>query len=322
MPFARTHVPVRELFGCFGQRDFEKRLFAVLVGHIDDSGSAKSRLLTLSCLVGHGGMWWFIEAAWLGILEKKNKELRAQRRKELSRYHASDCSNLKKEFNGWTQTEQIEFVDQFIRKVFRYPMVIVSYTLNLDDMIAEFPEAKENPYPLGHILLLNHIVKFIAEKILADKRYLQDRIALIHDRSDYDTVLLEAFNHLRRDETLINHERLATIAPMGWEECIPLQPADMIAYSNFRTVERGHKKRKDFELILDLDSIGGRGVFLTRQAFREIREKLDDESEKILFENARIRPLREVGGEPAQSATQRDQGKARRGKSREKAEES
>jgi hypothetical protein len=141
---------------------------------------------------------------------------------------------------------------------------------------------------LAHILLLNHVVKYIAEKILLDKRYVDDQITLVHDRSEYDAVLLEAFNHLKSDETLLNRERFATITPMGWEDCVPLQPADMIAYSNFKTIERGHKKRKDFELILDLDSIGGRGVFLTRQAFREISNKLDAESKAILFKNARI----------------------------------
>jgi hypothetical protein len=82
---------------------------------------------------------------------------------------------------------------------------------------------------------LNHIVKYIAEKIPPDKRYVDDRIALIHDRSEYDAVLLEAFNHLKSDETLLNRERFTTITPVGWEDSVPLQPADMIAYSNFKT---------------------------------------------------------------------------------------
>jgi hypothetical protein len=244
----------------------------------------------LPCLVGNGGMWQWVEWAWLGVLEKKNKELKAQGRKELSRYHASDCSFRYKEFEDWSVAEQIELTDQLIRRVFRHPLVIVSYTLDTRDLVGEFPEAKENALGLAHVLLLNHIVKCIAEKILRDKRYADDRIALIHDRSEYDAILLEAFNHLKSDETLPNRARFTTITSTGWENCVPLQPADMIAYSNFKTVERGHKKRKDFELILDLDSIGGRGVFLKRQAFREIREKLDTESKITLFKNARISP--------------------------------
>jgi hypothetical protein len=99
---------------------------------------------------------------------------------------------------------------------------------------------------LAYILLLNHIVKYTAEKILPDKRYADDRIALVHDRSDHDAILLEAFNHLKSDEALPNRERFTTITSMGWEDCVPLQPADMIAYSNFKTVERGHKEKEGF----------------------------------------------------------------------------
>jgi hypothetical protein len=237
-------------------------------------------------------MWQWIEWAWLNVLEKKNEQLKAQGRTLLSRYHAADCSFRYKEFADWTVKEQIEFTDQLIRKVFRHPMVIIAYTLGLRDLVAEFPEAQKNPLPLAQILLLNHIVKFIAEKVLADKRYLSDEIALIHDRSAFNSVLLEAFNHLKNDELLVNRKRFTTITSMGWEDCVPLQPADMIAYSNFKTVERGHQKRKDFALILDLDSIGGRGVFLRKAAFCEIRKKLDKVSETILFANARIRPIK------------------------------
>jgi len=96
------------------------------------------------------------------------------------------------------------------------------------------------------------------------------------------------FNHMKNDETLVSHERFTTITSMGWEDCVPLQAADLLAYGNFRTVAGGHKMRKDFRLIVNLDSFGGRGAFLKREAFREIRGKLNAASQKILFENARI----------------------------------
>lgn len=308
MPFVRG-IPVKELFAALGGRDFKKKLFAMLVGHIDESGSAKTRLLTLSCVVGHGGMWWWIEQAWLEVLAKKNAELKAQGRKPISRYHASDCSNLKKEFEDWTIPEQIAFTEQLIDKVFRrHPLWITSYTLDLRDLVAEFPEAEENPYGLAHVLLLHHIMKFAAENVLADKRYLQERLLLIHDRSDYDAVLLDAFKQMQNDQMLINHERFTTILPMVWEDCVLLQPADMLAYGNFRTVANGLKMRKDFELIVNVDSFGGRGTFLKREAFSEIRKRHDEESLKALFEIARIRPLRKADKKPVKRAAQQNQG--------------
>jgi hypothetical protein len=61
-------------------------------------------------------------------------------------------------------------------KVFQsYPLVIISYTLDIRDLIAEFPEAKGDPYGLAHVFLLTHIMKYIAEKILSDPRYIKDR---------------------------------------------------------------------------------------------------------------------------------------------------
>jgi hypothetical protein len=50
-------ISIQELFSFLG-KDFKKRLFAVFVGHIDDSGSKESNLFTLSCLIAWGGQWW------------------------------------------------------------------------------------------------------------------------------------------------------------------------------------------------------------------------------------------------------------------------
>ena len=124
---------------------------------------------------------------------------------------------------------------------------------SIRDLVAEFPEAEKEPYGLAHILLLNHIMKYVAEKILGDPRWPTDRLALVHDRGAFDAVLADAFGHMKNDETLLHHERFTTMTAMGWEECIPLQAADQLAHENFRCVERetaGHKRRKALELIL------------------------------------------------------------------------
>jgi hypothetical protein len=85
---------------------------------------------------------------------EEESELKAQGRKELSRYHASDCSFRYKEFADWSVAEQIEFTDQLIRKVFRHPLVIVSYTLDTRDLIAEFQESKgKSPWVGAHTLV-------------------------------------------------------------------------------------------------------------------------------------------------------------------------
>jgi len=267
----------------------------MLKGYMDDSGSAKSNLFTLSCLIGHTSTWLYVEWAWLNCIEKKNRQLRAEGRRELSRFHAADCSSLVGEFKGWTVTEQVEFMAGLIKVFRRHPLAVISYTLDLRDLIAELPESEANPRGLAHVLLLTHIMKFIAEKILSDRRYTDEEITLVHDRSDCDAVLLEAFDHMRNDKTFVRREQFAGISAQRWKDCIPLQLADFLAYENFKVIEResaGHPRRRSMELILELDSFGGRGAKLQRAGIREIKGKLDDESKEILFRNARIRPLR------------------------------
>lgn len=264
----------------------------MLIGYIDDSGSTKSGLFTLSCIVGHTTMWMWIEWAWSNCLENKNQQLKAEGRKELPRFHAADCSSRVGEFKGWSVCEQIELMSCLIRVFQRHPLAIVSYTLSLPDLVAEFPEAKKNSHGLAHIILLTHIVKYIGERVLSDPRYLDEKIAFVHDRTSHGPVLLEAFEHIKNDETFSQRDQLTTFSFMGWEEAIPLQLADFLAYENFKIFERqsaGGRQRKSMDLILGLDSFGGRGAKLLRAGIREIKGKLDAESRKTLFKNARIR---------------------------------
>jgi hypothetical protein len=271
----------------------------MLKGYIDDSGSAKSNLFTLSCLVGHTSMWPWIELAWTNCIDEKNKLLRAEGRKELTRFHAADCSSRLGDFKGWTVPEQIEFMSGLIRVFERHPLVMISFTLDLGDLIAEFPEVKEDPRGLAHVLLITHIMKYIADKVLVDPKYRDEQITLIHERSDYDSVILEAFNHVKNDKALIRREQFEAISSGGWEKCVPLQLADFIAYENFKITEResvNRPRRRSMELVLDLDSIGGRGAKLQRAGFQDIRERLDAESKQILFKNARIQPKQKGNG--------------------------
>jgi len=264
----------------------------MFTGYLDDSGSSDTHLFTLSCLFGHGSMWQWVEWAWLNCLENKNKQLESQGRKPIRRYHAADCSGFHKDFKNWSKEEQIEFTDKLIRVFQRHNLAAISYTLDLRDLAAEFPEAKKKQYELAHVLLLIRIMAFLSEKLLDLPGYSRDRLSLIHDRSDYERVLLNTFDYMKNEGTLKNGERFTTIAPMGWEDCVPLQPADLIAYENFKIVERnskGKKRRISMERILDLDSFGGRGASLNREALKEIRSALDEDSLRSLLEFAGIK---------------------------------
>jgi hypothetical protein len=288
-------VPICELWGVFGRRNFEQSLFAVLVleGYIDEGFDHE--WFTLSCLIGWGSMWFHIENAFVYLLEKTNASLKAQGRRTISRYHATDCSNLKNEFSDWSVEEQIEFTKKIVQIFRRHPLVVVAFSLNLRELVEEIPETKPNPQGFAYVLLLYHLMVEIGNVVLSKPEYAEDRIALIHERSDYDSPLLEAFNQMKEDDTFHYRERFTTIASMGWNDCVPLQLADFLAYENFKEAqgtEANRRRRKSLEALLDLPSFAGRSKRLGRdwmQEYKKVFDAMDEGSKHLLLTTARIR---------------------------------
>lgn len=287
-------VPIRELWSAFGHSTFERKLFAVLTGYIDEGFD--NEWFTLSCLIGWGGMWFWIETAFERLLEKTNASLVAQGRPKISRYHATDCSNLKNEFRDWSIDEQIEFTKGIVHIFRRHPLVVVAFSINLKELAKEIPETKPNPQGFAYVMLLYHLMFEIGSLVLSKPEYSRDRIALIHERSDYDGVLVEAFNQMKNDDTFQYRDRFTTIASMGWEDCIPLQLADLLAYENFREAKgrsAKRKRRKSLESLLDVENFAGRAKSLDREWMREYKKQFDamDETTKhLLLTTARIVP--------------------------------
>jgi hypothetical protein len=126
--------------------------------------------------------------------------------------------------------------------------------------------------------------------------YPKELISLHHDRCDYDAALLEAFNHLMDDETFKYRTRFTSITSENWQDCVPLQAADLIAYENFKESERlldGRPRRKSLEILLDLESISGRAKGFNLASIQELKsivDHLDPKAKELLFSNARIRP--------------------------------
>jgi hypothetical protein len=46
--------------------------------------------------------------------------------------------------------------------------------------------------------------------------------------------MLEGFNQVVADKGFEHAQCFTSFASMGWENCIPLQPADLIACENFK----------------------------------------------------------------------------------------
>jgi hypothetical protein len=291
-------IPVAQLWP--RHRIGQDEVAAVLVGYIDESydGSAVPKVFTLSCLVSDTSMWIHFEWAWLKVLEEKNKELRSQGRKESTRFHAQDINNFAEEYKDWNGAERLAFCEQLTDVFKRHPVHIHAWEMPLDVLVEEIPETKPNPIGFAYCVLLGDVMKQIGEKTLT--LYKQDVIQIHHDHCKYDTSLLEWFNLLLNDDKFAFRHRFVSITPQRWDVCVPLQPADLVAYENFKEGMRHVKGSKEskrgrmrlsLEALINLDSISGRAVALTRDGIRELKKTLDNDPQtrQALFRAARIK---------------------------------
>ena len=111
------------------------------------------------------------------------------------------------------------------------------------------------------------------------------RVALIHDRCAYNGVLQEAFDSYKNDKTSTYKGLFSTLAPMGWEDCVPLQPADLIAYENYKEVlrhvsenekDRKRDRRIPLKELLNSNSFGGFCKSLGEDAILELNRLMDE----------------------------------------------
>src|ERR1700690_4114271 len=79
----------------------------ILRGYIDESKGGD--IFNLTAVIADGGTWFYFEQDWIRIIDAKNAELKAQGRKPISRYHATDAQFREKEFKGWERDEKDQF---------------------------------------------------------------------------------------------------------------------------------------------------------------------------------------------------------------------
>ena len=254
----------------------------VFRGYIDESYNDK--LFTLSCLMTSASEWLWFERAWKRCLDAKNKELKKQDRKTLSRYHAADCSSRQNEFKGWTVEEQIEFTKSLLTVFRRGAVNVVAYSMPLQEFVKQIPECAGDPIEACYSELLKFAMLEMADqyrnaKVKFAGHVRQVKYVLFHDRGPCDAILSNAFNAMICDPGFSDRHLFSTLVPLGWEDCIPLQAADLIAYESFKESERtitGRKRRKTLELLMELKQFGGRSKLFDANSIALLREALDN----------------------------------------------
>ena len=256
----------------------------ILKGHIDESYGPPDRpkFFTLACTFSDVNGWPKIESAWKKCLAAKNRHLAFQGRQILSRYHATDCANLKNEFKGWTVDEQIEFTKKLLAIFKRHWVNVIAYTMPMEAFYEEFPECLDDPLPACYSILKILMVEIVNQIERARRehgRIRQTDIVLFYERGPYGGVLQNSFDLAKSDPTFTGKELFRTIAPVGWEDCAAIQVADLMAYDSFRDAQQGwagKPHRRTIEFLLNTRVFSGRSRTFKADAYKLLRQAIEE----------------------------------------------
>lgn len=230
--------------------------------------------------------WLAFERSWRNYLRFLNKRLKAQGRRQISRYHAADCSSRVNEFEGWSVDEQIALTKELLAIFERSDIMnAIAYNMPLNHFVDVFPEHAADPVEACYVELLKFLMLEVADQFTnGQARAIRDgyrarelRLVMFHDRCNYDVALLQTFKRVMADPTFDGSRYFTTMAPLGWEDCIPLQGADLIAYECFKDAQNPDKskRRKTLDLLLKNGSFGGRSKSFTLESIRGLRDAYD-----------------------------------------------
>jgi hypothetical protein len=183
-------------------------------------------------------VWKNIEQDWKACIDYENKKSAKKGFPPISRYHAADCANLKKEFDetrGWDIDRQIKLSKRLCGIISKHrPWGIV-----VGGAGSEFSTVNQSVSPPERIKKMYAASFRIYIYMLAEimgTNFPEDRVTLYFDQSkDFEPIVTAVYNEFRE------HPRwgqlatpIITVAPLSWEDAIALQSADLIAYEGFK----------------------------------------------------------------------------------------
>ena len=250
---------------------------------MDESYDNGQNVFAFSCLMARGKDWDDMERRWKLHIAAKNKSLIRQARKPISRYHASDCSGRRNEFEGWDRDERDAFVLKLFGAMKLFPSHTVAIEMQLDDLCEVFPEWSGDRLKAAYHLLTRFVMHHIATDIqrMAPGKYA--KVTLFHDRTGgngkYDPTIRQAFNLMMESKGFEGKNYFTTIEPLPWTDSIALQPADLVAFECFKQAEaqlKARKTRRSFTALLDMASFGIHSMGFRKDQMIDYRKKLEE----------------------------------------------
>ena len=176
----------------------------------------------------------------------------------ISRYHATDCANLKKEFsekNGWNKDRQIKLTKRLCEILGTDLIIGVVVGGVVADVQRYLSPGGNAPAEFLYSTCFKMCLLQIAGWMY---HYVVDaRVKVFYERSDFNHLAAEAFDMLKKDPNPV-YRSIVSAEPKGWDECVTLQAADFIAYEGFRRLDSSLKGkdqiRKSLQTLIRADN--------------------------------------------------------------------
>lgn len=245
-------------------------MYCLLTAYMDESYG--SRAFCVAGWLSVNRRWSIIENQWVRRVKHERRMCEKQGLPPISRYKASDMASCLGEYEGWDVTRQIRFSRKLIDILGRNKPYAIAVGAGYADFLSAFPNRKaDKKWLIYRFCMMDCLVEIgnFMEHVCP-----KERVAIIYDRGPFSSAAQSAFDAIK-NSNYKNAHYLATMAPMGWEECVPLQTADLIAFEGYKLVDRHITGKFDFRKSLQRiigNKVGLTAKHIDLKGFQKIAE--------------------------------------------------
>lgn len=268
-----TLIPLRDIAPALNRAERGHRHFLILQFYCDESYD--NNIFTFGGFMGLETEWSKLERKWKRRVKKAG----------VSRFHAAELNGYKKEFESWKGTSKSkDFVVPLLNIIGHRKLVGFSFALLRNDYEKYTSQKAKDKLGSPYLCCFKHCIAQAAQ--IMHEMPQEDKFAVIIDRNPEETEAVKLFYAIKDDSTVPYRHRLATCVPGGWEDFIPLQPADMIAYDTFKLLHDYHVKgktewRKSLKALYESNTLYGK--YFDKECFESIQGKIEDRTEDIII---------------------------------------
>jgi len=164
----------------------------------------------------------------------------------VKRYHAAYLNARSGEFDGWGKDKQISYTKNLIQALLdqKRKLHALSCSMWASDYYRIISDDGRRKLGKPYIACFKSCIATIAREMEIRNFSPDDKFAVILDRNEFEDEAVKVFYTMKDTPEWPYHHRLATCAPGSWQDFVPLQCADLIAYETFRLIHDGAKDEK------------------------------------------------------------------------------